>query len=73
MAPVIISNEMTARLPDVITMESLHISTFQLPGLIKQEIHIKIYPKLKTSPLISLGVLCDFVCTTTLHKHDMSA
>ena len=36
MASVIISNEMTAILPDGSTMESSHITTIQLPGLSKQ-------------------------------------
>ena len=36
MAPVIISNEIPARLPHESTMESSQIATLQLPGIIKQ-------------------------------------
>ena len=36
MEPVIIPNEMTARLPYGITMESSHIAKLELPGLRKQ-------------------------------------
>ena len=68
MAPVIMSNEMTARIPDGSTTESSHIAKLQIPGLSKQVRHIHIYPKMKTAPLLSLGVLCDYVCTTTLDK-----
>ena len=53
-------------------MESTHISTLQLPGLSKQSSQIHIYPKMKTPPLISLGVLYDYGCTTTLDKQEMS-
>ena len=35
MAPVIMDNEIKARLPDGSTMESTHISTLHLPGLRK--------------------------------------
>ena len=37
MSPVIMENEMKARLPGGITMESTHIATLQLTGLSKQE------------------------------------
>ena len=67
-APVIISNDMTSILPDGSTMESSQIAIFQLPGLSKQARQINIYPKIKTSPLISLGVLCDDRCTITLEN-----
>ena len=59
---------MKARLPDGSTMESTHIATLQLPGLSKQAKQIQIFPKMKTSPLISLGVLFDDGCTITLEK-----
>ena len=52
MAPVIMSNEMTARLPDGSTMESSHIATLQIPGIIKKARQIHIFPKIKTDPLI---------------------
>ena len=71
MAPVIMENETKARLPDGSTMESTHIATLQLPGLSKQAIQINISPKMNTSPLISLGVLCDYGCTITLDKQEM--
>ena len=53
MSPVIISNYMTSRLLDGITMESSHISTLQLSGLIKKLRQVHIFPKMKTAPLIS--------------------
>ena len=59
MSPVIISNEMTVRLPDSSTKESSQISTLQLSGISKESKQIHISPKMKTSPLISSGVLCD--------------
>ena len=63
---------MTAILPDGSTMESSHIATLQLPGLRNQARQIHIFPKMKTAPLISLGVLCGDGCTITLDKQDMS-
>ena len=57
MAPVIISNDMTARLTVWNTMESSHVATLQLPVLDKQDRQIHIYSKMKASPIISLGVL----------------
>ena len=36
--PAIRDNEMKARLSDGITMESIHITTLQLPGLIRLEL-----------------------------------
>ena len=72
MAPVIMDNEIKARLPDGITMESTHIATVQLPGLIRIARQIHIFPKMHTDPLISLGVLCDDGCTITLDKQAMS-
>ena len=47
--PLIISNEMAARIPDGITMESSHIATLQIPGLSKQAKQIIIYPKMKAA------------------------
>ena len=58
MASVIISNDMKARLPDRSTIESSHVVTLQLPGLSKQARQIHIFPKIQTSPLLLLGVLC---------------
>ena len=66
------SKDITSRLPDDITTESSHIATLQLPGLSKQARKIHITPKTKTDPLISLGVLCDDRCTTTLDKKYIS-
>ena len=71
MSPLIMPNEMTAKLPDGITMESLRIVTLQLPGIIKQAIQIHIFPKMRTSPLISLGVFCYDGCTIILDKQDV--
>ena len=68
MAPVIISNDITARLEDGSTMELSHIETLQIPGIIKQARQIHILPRIKTAPLISLVVLCDYGCTITLDK-----
>ena len=59
MAPRIVDNEIKARLPDGITMESTHIATLQIPRISKLSIQIHIYPKIQTAPLISLGLLCD--------------
>ena len=52
MAPLIISNYMTARLSDGSTMESPPIETLQLPGISKQARQIHNFPKMKTAPLI---------------------
>ena len=68
MDTVVMSNDMTAILPDGSTMGSSHISTLQLTGLSNQARQFHIVPKMKTAPLISLGVLCDDGCTTTLDK-----
>ena len=72
MAPVIISNDMTAALPYGITKDSSHIETLHIPGLSKQSRHIHIYPKMKTTPLISLVCLFDYRCTITLDNKYMS-
>ena len=45
MATLIMENEMKARLPDGIIMESTHIATPQLPVLSKQERKIHIFQK----------------------------
>ena len=62
---------MSARLTYGRTMKSSHIATLHLTGLIKQGRQIQISQKMKTSPLISLGVLCDDRCTITLDKQEM--
>ena len=66
------SNEIASRIPDGSTMDSSHIAKIQLPGLRKQARRIHIYPKMKTDPLISLGVLYYYGLTITLDKQDMS-
>ena len=53
------SNEMTKRLPDGITMDSSHIATLKLTILIKQASQIHIFSIMKTAQLILLGFLCD--------------
>ena len=63
---------MTARLPYGSTMESLHIVTLLLSGLSRQASQVHIFPKMNTSPLISLGVLCGDGYTSTLDKQEMS-
>ena len=72
MAPVIISNSMTARLTYGRKMEALYIAKIHITGLSKQASQIHIYPKLKTAPLISLGILFDDWCTIKIDKQDMS-
>ena len=72
MAPVIISTETTERLPDGITMYSSHIATLQLPGLRNQAMHIHVFPKMKTAPLISVWFLCDNGCAITLENQEIS-
>ena len=57
MTPVMMSNEIIERLTDEGTMESSHIETLKTPGLRKQARQIQIFQNMKTSPLISLGVL----------------
>ena len=71
MAPVIMSAEMIARLRDGSTMESSQISALHITGLRKQSRQIHIDIKINISPLISLGVLCDYGCTITLDKEEM--
>ena len=56
MPPVIMSKDMTERLPDGSTMDSSHVEKLQLPGLTKKTIQILILPETITAPLISLGV-----------------
>ena len=68
MSYVMMENDMKSRLPYEITMESTHISTLYLPGISKQARLIHNFPKVQTTPLISLGVLCDYGCTITLEK-----
>ena len=69
MAPAIIENDMKARLPYGSTMESSHKTTVHLPGLSKLVRQIHIFPKIQTSPSISLGILYDDRCTITLEKN----
>ena len=56
MAPVIMSNKMTARLPYGSTMDSSHIETLHIPGLSKQARKIQFFRKTRTSPLIASEV-----------------
>ena len=72
MDPVVMENEMKARLPDGRTMDYTHITILHLQGLIIQARHIHISPKMQTAPLISLGVQCDDGCTTTIDKQEIS-
>ena len=72
MSPLMMDNEIKARLPDGITMESTHIATLQLPGLSKQARQIHIFPKIQIAPLILLGALCDDGCTIKLDKKETS-
>ena len=59
---------MTARIIDGITMDSSQVATLQIPGLSKKARQIHILPKMQTSPLISLEVLCDDGCNISLDK-----
>ena len=72
MAPVIIANDVIARLIYESAMDSSHITTLQILGISKQANKIHIFPKIKTSLLISLGLLCGDGCTITLDKKDMA-
>ena len=63
---------MTSGLPDCSKMEYSHLEKIHIPGLIKQARQIHIYPKTKTAPIISLGVLCDDGCTITIDNQVMS-
>ena len=45
MDPVIISNDITERLPNGVTIDSSLIATLQLPGISKQARQIHIFPK----------------------------
>ena len=49
-------------------MESTHIATLQIPGIIYLAKYIHTLTKMQTAPLISLGVLCDDGFTITLYK-----
>ena len=62
---------MTEIIPYGSTVEYSHIATLQLPGISNQARQIHISPKMKTRPLISLGVLCYDGCTITLDKQEM--
>ena len=72
MAPIMMDNELKARLPDVRTTELTHIATLQLLGLSNLARKINISPKNQTAPLISLEFSCDDGCTITLDKQIMS-
>ena len=72
MAPVMISSDLTASMPDVSTMELSYISTLQVLVLIIQANQMHIFPKIKIVPLISLGVLCGDGCTIPLEKKELS-
>ena len=63
---------MTERLPYGITMESSHIATLHLTGLSKKARQIHIIPKMKTTSLILLGVLCDDEYKIKIDNTDMS-
>ena len=68
MAPVIISKDMTERIPDRITIELSYVATPQLIGMSKTYTQIHINPKMRTAPLILLGVLCDYGFSITLDQ-----
>ena len=68
MAPLIMANYMKARLPDGSTMKSSYTAALQILGLSKQERQIHNSLKMKTAPLISLGILCDDGCTIKIDK-----
>ena len=63
---------MKERLTNGITMGSTHIATIQLLGINRLARQIHFLPKIKTAPIISLGVLCDDGCTITLDKQAIS-
>ena len=73
MSPLIMSKEMVERILDGSTMESSHEATIQIPGLTKKSIQIQILPKMRTSPLIPLGFLCDYGCAITLEQQEMTS
>ena len=72
MAPIIMANDLKARLSDGNTMESTHIATLQIPGISKQAGQIYMFKRIQIDPLISLVVLCDDGCKITLYKQEMS-
>ena len=57
MAPVIMSKHITARLPDITTMESSHVATIHIPGLTRKSRKNHITPKFRAYTPISLGVI----------------
>ena len=71
-SPVIISNEIIARLLYGSTMDSSQITTIQLSGISNQARKNQILPKMKISPLISLEVLCDDGLPITQDKQEIS-
>ena len=68
MAPLIMANDMKARLPDGSTMKSSYKEALQIIGLSNQDRQIHNFPKMQTAPLLSLGILCDCGCTITIDK-----
>ena len=71
MNPVVMSNEMAERLPYGRKMKSSHIVTLQIRGLSKQARCIQILQKIKTVPLIPLGVLFDYGYTITQENQEI--
>ena len=65
-------NDIKSRLTYGSKMESSYILTLQILVISKQESQIHIFPKIQTAPLISLGVLCDDVCTITRQTRNVN-
>ena len=63
---------MKSRLPDGSTMELTHIETLEIPSISRLARHIHIFLQMQTAPLVSLGFLCDYGCTTTIDKQEIS-
>ena len=72
MSPVIMPNTINAILPYGIKMELSHVATLQLPGLTKKSKNIHIIPKMRTFPLIFLGILCDDEFIITIDQQYIS-
>ena len=64
--PVIMSKKITEMLPDGSKMEFSYVATIQLSGLTRKYRQIHISPKIRTAPLVSLGVLYNDGWTNTL-------
>ena len=69
--PVIMPEDMKSRVKYGRTMDSSHVATLQLPGIIKQYRQCHIIPKMRKAPLIWLGVLCDNGCTIKLEQQEV--